>query len=137
MDAIPTPNPTNILPRIIIQGAGAAAMITAPMKNSTSATKIDSFLPNLSFAHPPNAAPIMAPATAILTMVSCTLINETRNQNQLLNPIQGHQDSHWESRYLKPCFPLNSRKIVFDVKQGPRDNPCTPATNPVTNILYK
>ena len=76
MDAMPTPKPTKILPIMMTQGAGAAAIITAPVKNKTSATKIDFFRPNLSFIHPPNAAPKIAPATAMLTMVSCKWINK-------------------------------------------------------------
>lgn len=70
MDAIPTPNPTKILPTMITEGVGARAITSAPAKKRASATKIDFFLPNLSLIHPPTAAPKMAPATAMLTMVS-------------------------------------------------------------------
>ena len=75
-DAIPIPNPTKTLPRMMTDGTGAAAITKAPIKNITSATKIDLFLPTLSFIHPPNAAPIIDPATAILTMVSCTTMDK-------------------------------------------------------------
>lgn len=70
MDAIPTPSPTRILPKMMTLGDGARAITSAPAKKRTSATRIDIFLPNLSLIHPPTAAPTMAPATAILTMVS-------------------------------------------------------------------
>ena len=71
MDAIPIPKPTKILPTMRSHGDGARAITIEPIKNKTSDNKIDFFRPNLSFIHPPNAAPTMAPATAILTMVSC------------------------------------------------------------------
>jgi len=83
IDAIPTPKPTKTLPRMITNGAGAEAITKAPRKNTTSATKIDLFLPTLSFIQPPNAAPIIAPATAILTMVSCRTVDKN---NQSLHP---------------------------------------------------
>jgi len=70
MEAIPTPRPTNTLPTIIILGVGEKAMITAPAKNKASAIMMEGLLPNLSFIQPPNAAPTIAPATAILTIVS-------------------------------------------------------------------
>lgn len=70
MEAIPTPNPTRSLPIIITHGVGARAITIAPMQKTTSADMIDFFLPNLSFIHPPIAAPNIAPATAMLTMVS-------------------------------------------------------------------
>ena len=72
IDAIPTPNPTNTLPITITHGAGAAAITTAPTKNSTSAAKIAFFRPKLSFIQAPIAAPKMAAPTAVLTINSCS-----------------------------------------------------------------
>lgn len=70
MEAIPTPNPTKMRPMMMTPGAGAKAMIMAPIKKRRSATKMDILRPNLSLIQPPAAAPKMAPATAMLTMVS-------------------------------------------------------------------
>jgi len=70
IDAIPTPSPTKTLPMMRRAGPGAEAMITAPVKNRKSAMRIALLLPYRSFAHPPIAAPMIAPATAILTMLS-------------------------------------------------------------------
>lgn len=70
IETIPTPKPTKSLPTIMTHGFGARAMIIEPSTNKKSAHNIDFFLPNLSFIHPPNAAPMIAPATAVLTMVS-------------------------------------------------------------------
>lgn len=89
MEAIPTPKPTSILPTMITHGAGAIAMTIAPKKNTTSASKIDVFLPNLSFIHPPTAAPMIAPATAILTIVSCKLQLQTWSISSEGTSLQG------------------------------------------------
>lgn len=72
MEAIPTPKPTMILPMMITQGTGATPITIEPTKNTTSAISIDFLRPRASFIHPPIAAPMIAPATAILTMVSCS-----------------------------------------------------------------
>lgn len=74
MEAIPTPRPTKILPIMMTNGVGARAMIKAPARNRESAIKMEGFLPNLSFIQPPNPAPTMAPATAILTIVSLSTV---------------------------------------------------------------
>ncbi|WVZ86363.1 hypothetical protein U9M48_033159, partial [Paspalum notatum var. saurae] len=74
MEAIPTPRPTKTLPTMITAGVGEKAMIMAPPKNRASAIMMEGFLPNLSFIQPPNAAPTIAPATAMLTIVSYTCI---------------------------------------------------------------
>ena len=71
MDAIPTPRPTKTRPTMRTVGLGAADMMMAPAKKSKSATNMDNFRPKRSFAHPPIAAPMIAPATAMLTMISC------------------------------------------------------------------
>ncbi|KAG7012541.1 hypothetical protein SDJN02_25293, partial [Cucurbita argyrosperma subsp. argyrosperma] len=73
MEAIPTPRPTKTRPTMRREGPGEAAMITAPMKKRKSAMRIAVRLPYRSFIHPPIAAPIMAPAIAMLTMVSCVM----------------------------------------------------------------
>lgn len=73
MEAMPTPKPTKILPIIITQGAGASAMVIAPIKKKKSAIIIDILLPTRSFSHPPIAAPAIAPATAMLTIVDYIL----------------------------------------------------------------
>lgn len=70
METIPTPKPTKSRPVIMTHGFGARAMTIEPIMNKKSAHIIDFFLPNLSFIHPPNAAPMIAPATAVLTIVS-------------------------------------------------------------------
>ncbi|GKU92613.1 hypothetical protein SLEP1_g6321 [Rubroshorea leprosula] len=46
-------------------------MTTAPMKKRKSAVSNALLLPYWSLIHPPIAAPMMAPATAMLTMLSC------------------------------------------------------------------
>ena len=51
-------------------GTGAAAITADPTIKRTSATRIDFLLPNRSFIHPPTAAPIIAPAIAVLTIDS-------------------------------------------------------------------
>jgi hypothetical protein len=71
IEAIPTPRPTNTLPTMRIAGLIAAAITTDPMKKSVSARIIAFFLPNLSLIHPPTDAPMIAPASAVLTMASC------------------------------------------------------------------
>lgn len=73
MEAIPTPSPTKTRPTMRRAGPGAAAMTTAPMKKRKSAMRIALRLPYRSFIHPPIAAPIMAPAIAMLTIVSCLM----------------------------------------------------------------
>lgn len=74
MEAIPTPRPTNARPTIRKEGFGAAAMRMAPRKNRESATRMAVRRPYLSFNQPPIAAPMMAPATAMLTMLSCFIL---------------------------------------------------------------
>ncbi|KVI01121.1 hypothetical protein Ccrd_020611 [Cynara cardunculus var. scolymus] len=70
METIPTPKPTKILPTIMTHGFRTRAMTNDPVMNKISANNIDFFLPNLSFIHPPKAPPMIAPATAMLTMVT-------------------------------------------------------------------
>lgn len=65
IDAIPTPKPT--MPKIRRDGFGAPAIKIAPMKKRQSAIRIALLLPNLSFNQPPIAAPMIAPATAMLS----------------------------------------------------------------------
>ena len=84
IDAIPTPNPTKIRPTIRRGGPLAAAMITAPIKNKTSPMRSAGFLPWRSFNHPPTAAPIIAPATAMLTIVSYTYVLPPNTVNNLI-----------------------------------------------------
>lgn len=76
IEAIPTPRPTNTRPTMRVAGFGAAAKIIDPSKKRVSATIIDTFLPNLSLIHPPIAAPIIAPAIAVLTMASCYIFSD-------------------------------------------------------------
>ena len=73
IEAIPTPRPTKTRPRIRIDGLIAEAIIAEPIKKSVSAIKIAFFLPNRSLIHPPTAAPMIAPARAILTIASCII----------------------------------------------------------------
>ncbi|KAL3851501.1 hypothetical protein ACJIZ3_013383 [Penstemon smallii] len=77
-DHMPTPRPTNTRrPSIRTDAFGAAAMRIAPTKKRKSASRIAVRLPHLSLNHPPIAAPMIAPATAMLTMLSClNQINE-------------------------------------------------------------
>jgi hypothetical protein len=49
-------------------------MIADPIKKRVSAMTIDLFLPNRSLIHPPTAAPITAPASAVLTIADCEII---------------------------------------------------------------
>ena len=73
IEAIPTPRPTKTRPTIRVAGFIALAITIDPIKNRASATTIDFFLPNLSFIHPPTEAPMIAPASAVLTIASCFL----------------------------------------------------------------
>lgn len=130
MDAIPTPNPTKILPTMITEGVGARAITSAPAKKRASATKIDFFLPNLSLIHPPTAAPKMAPATAMLTMVSFNNAGMEEAQCRL---------------YI--CKNLKNRKkshvlyMIYDISIGTGSNEiralCRNYRNPKTIILFQ
>jgi len=70
IEAIPTPRPTKTRPTMRIDGLVAAAMTAEPIKKSVSARRIAFLLPNRSLIHPPTAAPMIAPARAMLTMAS-------------------------------------------------------------------
>ncbi|GFZ14430.1 inositol transporter 2 [Actinidia rufa] len=70
IDAIPTPSPTKTHPTMRTAGLGAAVMITAPTKKRKSTIRIAVLLLYRSFSHPPMAAPMIAPATAMMTMPS-------------------------------------------------------------------
>ena len=70
IDAIPTPSPTKTLPTMRIAGFTAEAMITEPIKKRVSARRIATFRPKRSLIQPPTAAPMIAPASAVLTMAS-------------------------------------------------------------------
>jgi len=48
-------------------------MIADPIKKRLSAIIIDRFLPNRSLIQPPTAAPITAPASAVLTIADCQI----------------------------------------------------------------
>jgi len=100
MDAIPTPKPTKILPTMRNHGDGARAITIAPIKNKTSDIKIDFFRPKLSFIHPPNAAPIIAPATAILTIVSC----KTNKIKYQVNHLQMESEKKHIPSSLDACI---------------------------------
>ena len=99
IEAIPTPRPTNILPTMRVAGFGAAAKIIDPIKKRVSATIIDTFLPNLSLIHPPIAAPIIAPAIAVLTMASCYIFSDHHH--------------HIFTIYIKTCYQLLYFFIYF------------------------
>ena len=73
IEAIPTPSPTKTRPTMRIAGLVAAAMIADPIKKRVSAIIIDRFLPNRSLIQPPTAAPITAPASAVLTIADCQI----------------------------------------------------------------
>ena len=84
IDAIPTPSPTKTRPTMRRGGPLAAAMITAPTKNKKSARRSAGFLPQRSVNHPPKAAPTIAPASAVLTIVSYTYVLSPNTVNNLI-----------------------------------------------------
>uniref|UniRef100_A0A0A9BT64 INT2 n=1 Tax=Arundo donax TaxID=35708 RepID=A0A0A9BT64_ARUDO len=67
---MPTPRPTKTRPTTSCAGPIADAITAAPAKKRKSATRIDVRRPNRSVVQPPIAAPMIAPATAMLTIIS-------------------------------------------------------------------
>ena len=104
IEAIPTPRPTNTLPTMRVAGFGAAARIIDPIKKRVSATIIDTFLPNLSLIHPPIAAPIIAPAIAVLTMASCYIFFHHNHHHRRIFTI-----------YIKTCYEFFILFLVFNI----------------------